>query len=912
MGFQPFLALSASAGSGKTFALSARYVSLLFLGESPSSILAATFTNKAAAEMRRRVIESLRRIDEPSYAPFLEEIAKQTGFSISELLEKRPKVLKRFLESPNQIMTLDSFFVSVLRAGALEIGLDPGFMSKEEASDGLEESFLEELDREGMLPTLVELAINMQKRRVDGVMASFKSLYTQDPLLPPFPDREFLAKEIEKNIEELRASLYERVQRVGASASAVKNFAPSSVEKLFGKSLFNHQSLQEHRYYRKYIPNDPMIESEYQELRRMLRLWADAKESAVLYRLSKLYTHYRNTRIARAKSRNVLDFDDLGFFTYRLLYESISKDLLYFRLDRHFRHILLDEFQDTSTLQFLLLKPLIDEIFAGEGQSDFRSFFYVGDTKQSLYRFRGGVEELFESVAKHYGIEVKPLSHNYRSAYGIVESVNRWFGDVMPGYLPQIAHSKEEGYVEVLEADEPLSEATRQARLLIESGIDPERIAFLVFTNKEGKELQERCVAEGIPSVLQTSSSLRTLAHIATLTQMARHLYSGERLDAEAIIRRSGLSDHPDLSWYRPWMSPLEILHRLLESYAIFNNDPNYLRLLEFAAEFDSLAEFLEEFEKSRISVAPHTLQGVKILTVHGSKGLEFDYVILIDREGRGGADRDALIALYDQSLHIERFFYRIKGRDRFDESYAKLLEERKAAAWKDRLNLLYVALTRAAEGMIVLKKSKDSIFEPLAMVPMKRGDLKRVKIKESEQTPIQIPEIILGSYGRQEETASTQEEGEGVDYDAILFGTALHYALEMLEPFNTEAIDIALEALRNRFGGELSKEQILKIGALIEALFSDREFQDMLKGAQILREQPLMHRGMMLQIDLLLDYGDSYMIIDYKSSKKFAQKHRRQVKNYIEAIETISGKSAKGALIYLLPSGIEIDYIER
>ena len=60
MSFKPFLAYSASAGSGKTFALSVRYISLLFMGESPSSILAATFTNKAAAEMRQRVVDSLR------------------------------------------------------------------------------------------------------------------------------------------------------------------------------------------------------------------------------------------------------------------------------------------------------------------------------------------------------------------------------------------------------------------------------------------------------------------------------------------------------------------------------------------------------------------------------------------------------------------------------------------------------------------------------------------------------------------------------------------------------------------------------------------------------------------------------------------------------------------------------------
>ena len=77
--FQPYLALSAAAGSGKTFALSVRYISLLFMGESPSSILAATFTNKAVAEMRQRVVDSLRNMGDNE--AFLEAVLVDTGLS---------------------------------------------------------------------------------------------------------------------------------------------------------------------------------------------------------------------------------------------------------------------------------------------------------------------------------------------------------------------------------------------------------------------------------------------------------------------------------------------------------------------------------------------------------------------------------------------------------------------------------------------------------------------------------------------------------------------------------------------------------------------------------------------------------------------------------------------------------------
>ena len=121
MTFRPHLAYSASAGSGKTFALAVRYVSLLFMGESPSAILAATFTNKAASEMRQRVVDSLRYLGENE--AFLEEVMKQTGLGRDEIFARQSGVLDRFLSQSSHIVTLDSFFSSILRSASLEIGL---------------------------------------------------------------------------------------------------------------------------------------------------------------------------------------------------------------------------------------------------------------------------------------------------------------------------------------------------------------------------------------------------------------------------------------------------------------------------------------------------------------------------------------------------------------------------------------------------------------------------------------------------------------------------------------------------------------------------------------------------------------------------------------------------------------------
>ncbi len=154
-----------------------------------------------------------------------------------------------------------------------------------------------------------------------------------------------------------------------------------------------------------------------------------------------------------ARRRNTLSFDDTIYLTYQLLKRHMDRDFLYFKLDSTFKHILLDEFQDTSIVQFLLLEPLLDEIFSGG--DDFRTLFYVGDTKQSLYRFRGGREELFFKVAKRYGVDIVHMDTNYRSSKLIVDWINRWFMDKIEGYFPQKSFKEDTlGYVEVINVDE--------------------------------------------------------------------------------------------------------------------------------------------------------------------------------------------------------------------------------------------------------------------------------------------------------------------------------------------------------------------------------------------------------------------------------------------------------------------------
>ena len=909
MDFKPFLAYSASAGSGKTFALSVRYIALLFMGEAPSSILAATFTNKAAAEMRQRVVDSLRNLDDEDNAAFTDAICVETGMSRANLLSKQPEVLGRFLASTSYIVTLDSFFSSILRSASLELGLEPDFVTKEQGDEALEKHFLEEIQAEGLLSSLVKLAMDIEDKRFGKIFDLMQNFYKVDPLLPDQEELTLSISEEEEKIEVLRLKMIKALMDAGAADRAIKQFDTKSVKELFGKKLFEKESLVEHSWFKK-VANDE-IEGLYVFLKQELSLWAKAKELIVLHNLFKIYDYYRNANIANAKTSGVLSFDDLTYFVYRLLHESISKEFLYFKIDSKFKHILLDEFQDTSTLQFLLLKPLIDEIFAGHGQSEFKSFFYVGDTKQSLYRFRGGVEELFDKVAENYDVKIEQMDTNYRSSKNVVEQVNRWFEPVMDGYVPQ-KNKKDasEGYVKVMESEAPIEDAVTQAKDLLDRGVNVNDIAFLVSTNKDGQSLHEACEHEGIDTLLKTSSSLNNMPKIAALAAMVSYLFYGNKIDAQPLLLNVGLSlNDIDSTWFSAFMSPLQVIDRLVREFGYFDNDLNILKLLEFASGFSNIPTFLEEFETSSISVASNSMHGAQIMTIHGSKGLEFEYVILLDKLTRPNSDKSALVYHYNDNLTIDKILYRTKGRENFDEDYAQIMEERKASVLKDRKNVLYVALTRAVEGLIVVKKPKDSIFDEIGMGVMNLGSLSvqhsALSVeKEREQTSF----VIISNYGTQEVKKEKDEEEK--DHEAILFGTALHYALEMLSSFNEESLIAAMNALQNRYGQVLTHIQTDEIRDRILRLITDNGFQTLLEGATLSKEQSLSFNGELKQIDLLLEYEDSYMVIDYKSSKKFNINHQNQVIFYKKAIENITSKPTSGAIVYLLVEEISIQIL--
>ena len=901
MSFKQFLAYSASAGSGKTYALSIRYIALLFLDQNPSSILAATFTKKAANEMRQRVLKFLKAL--PEDEQLISSLQEASGISKDEILQKQPIILNRFLKSQSFIVTLDSFFNSILRACSLEIGLDSSFAIKDNAHEDLQEHFLFELDKNEDINKLSHLAINLQKRRADDIMELLNLFYQLDAILPNSSHKVESLDAITKEILELKDKILEEVKRVGASNSAVKIFEKDDFKEFIKQGVFEKESLSEHRFFKKYLPKAPELDGMFLRLKELIANYHLKVEESILYYLFELFNAYKNARVTQIKATKELDFNDILYYTYRLISNEVTKDFIYFKLDSKFKHILLDEFQDTSSLQFLILEPLIEEIFAGIGISDFRSFFYVGDTKQSLYRFRGGVEELFGYLANKYNIEVENLDTNYRSAKNIVNFTNKTFEDKIKEYVPQKANSDIAGYVEVLQTGELLERAKERVEFFLDSGVKLEDIAVLVFANKDGVILQEYLEGFNISSVLKTSSSLKHNPKIAALVGVIEYILTEEKIFLEPFLMHINRKSI-DLSEFQKTSSTaFEVLDNLVMNYGYFENDLNILKLLDFAKNYATLEEFLYEFKRSNIALSESSQNGLQIMTIHGSKGLEFKYVIVLDRLGGRAIGSDLLIFKNRTPVSIEKIYYKSAKKENFLKDYKTVLLESKELAIKDRLNLLYVAITRAELALSLIKKDKSSEFDILELAEQKVGEVPQIEQKKSVE--FKRLDAKISSYGLQEVKESKEDSQEIINYESIYFGEALHLSLELAN-LQKQEYKSAIDAIENKFGYILPKESLQDIENRVKSLLNNSKFLEFIDNAKLYKEQPLVYKESFYQIDLLIKKENINIVLDYKSSTNFKNKHIEQVSGYIEAVKNIEKKETRGFIVYLLKNKIE------
>ncbi|GHR69423.1 DNA helicase [Helicobacter pylori] len=918
------MALKASAGSGKTFALSVRFLALLFKGANPSEILTLTFTKKATAEMKERILDYLKILQKENLEDekekeksqnILKELEEKYRLDPSFVQNSAQKIYQRFLNAEIRISTIDAFFQSILRKFCWFVGLSANFEVNEDTKahqQRLNEGFLSALNNEQLeeLSVFITQCLSYDSYTSDSILERLRflknKLYLFDPNKkePAFDEKDFL--------EKLR-SLNQQIQNIEtASNEAKKAIKCDDFRGFLNSSLTWLEKKSEYRYFKKFKDEIPTLESECEEIENDLKRYYEARESALFKKFPKFIQLYD-----KATSKiQALDFDAIKDKVHALLngYEEMPAEFFYFRLDSKIVHILIDEFQDTSLNDYKILAPFIDEIKAGIGQAKWhRSVFFVGDVKQSIYGFRGSFSSLFESVSKDFYHD--NLQFNHRSSPLIINYVNTIFKKAYQNsptaYLEQKYpkassnnHAKD-GYVKVsLVADERellLEQILQEAKNLLEHRIDPKDITILCARNKDALEIKDylqKNLSEICPST-ESSAKLSQFVESKIIKNALEYALAEEPYKPfykHSVLKLAGYL-HDDAIALAGFNSKKEsvagFVWKVMELFELYTECAQIC--LELAVGCEDANEFLKKLEAKEI--ASFKAEGAQIMTIHKSKGMQFPYVIVCERLGKPKSNNSNQFLEEYSGTELMHLYYRMKNREVVDKDYARALDKEEAAKDHEETNVYYVAFTRAELGLIVVAKDKDQkkdkkesknkgMREKLDLAPLEEGEI--VPVISPQKEPL-IPSIVIKphSYGEQvqeiEEEPSDYEKNN--DQEAINFGIALHKGLEYQYAYRIPKKSV-LEYLNYHHGFYGLDYQALEES--LELFENDAKIQALFKNLALRGEVAFLFEGVVSRIDVLLwDRGQNLYVLDYKSSQNYQQSHKVQVSHYAAFLQT-------------------------
>ncbi len=918
------MALKASAGSGKTFALSVRFLALLFKGANPSEILTLTFTKKATAEMKERILDYLRILQKENLEDekekeksqnILKELEEKYRLDPSFVQNSTQKIYQRFLNAEIRISTIDAFFQSILRKFCWFVGLSANFEVNEDTKahqQQLNTSFLSALDNKQLeeLSVFIAQCLSYDSYTSDSILEWLRflknKLYLFDPNKkePAFDEEGFL--------EKLR-SLNKQIQSVEtASNEAKKAIKCDDFRGFLNSSLTWLEKKSEYRYFKKFKDEIPTLESECEEIENDLKRYYEARESALFKKFPKFIQLYD-----KATSKiQALDFDAIKDKVHALLngYEEMPAEFFYFRLDSRIVHILIDEFQDTSLNDYKILAPFIDEIKAGIGQAKWhRSVFFVGDVKQSIYGFRGSFSSLFESVSKDFYHD--NLEFNHRSSPLIINYVNTIFKKAYQNsptaYLeqkyPKASSNKHarDGYVKVsLVADERellLEQILQEAKNLLDHRIDPKDITLLCATNDDALEIKnylQKNLSTIRPST-ESSAKLSQFVESKIIKNALEYALAEEPYKPfykHSVLKLAGYlhDDAIALAGFNPKKESVAgFVWKVMELFELYTECAQIC--LELAVGCEDANEFLEKLEAKEI--ASFKAEGAQIMTIHKSKGMQFPYVIVCERLGKPKTNNSNQFLEEYSGTELTRLYCRMKNREVVDKDYARALDKEEAAKDHEETNVYYVAFTRAELGLIVVAKDKDQkkdkkesknkgMHEKLDLAPLEEGTI--ASVISSQKEPL-IPSVLIKPHAYGEQVQEIEEEPSDYeknnDQEAINFGIALHKGLEYQYAYRIPKKSV-LEYLNYHHGFYGLDYQALEES--LELFENDAKIQALFKNLALKGEVAFLFEGVVSRIDVLLwDKGQNLYVLDYKSSQNYQQSHKAQVSHYAAFLQT-------------------------
>ena len=461
----------ASAGSGKTFKLSERFLKLLLAGEPLDSILATTFTRKAAGEIQARILarlgagaltlegaENLRKelcADDESFASYLGATTQETQTILQNALREVVNNLHRL-----RVSTLDSFFIQISGGYAYELGLPPNWRIVDESEDSrlLRLALLTSFSRADVKAALElsralfkgEYNRSIENQIRDLVRYSLKIFHDAPSQAWTRIDSEITdsydLQSLLAQLTEARQELEEEIENKTCDSRLCANidqFYETVVRENWKEALGN-TAIRNGVYYKKPVPQKIVKvgrqiqayarEQIFKDVSRYLRaVWA------TLDVVSNSFTELK-------REQGAYVFDDLTRLLATLGLENRLSRIVY-RLNAKTRHVLLDEFQDASLDQWKIIRSFALNAVSQNADEDAEqtngSFYCVGDGKQAIYGWRGGDARIFDAIENDLkNVVADSLTTNWRSCPTIIDVVNRLFENILnnPAFnLPSVS-----------------------------------------------------------------------------------------------------------------------------------------------------------------------------------------------------------------------------------------------------------------------------------------------------------------------------------------------------------------------------------------------------------------------------------------------------------------------------------------
>ncbi len=595
----PFQVYDAAAGSGKTFTLVKEFLKKILISNKASSyknLLAVTFTNKAVAEMKNRIIESLVKFssEEIKEDAMLSAIEAELNISTEEIKVRSQKILKHILHNYSAfgVETIDSFNHRIIRTFARDLKLATNFDISLDAPQLLAEAVDRLISKAGTDNAITKLLVDfaLQKTDDDKSWDITFDIYNAAKILLNENDIEHVEKLKEKTLDDfsnLKKTLQAQNRKIEDEIASVANstlqiieengiehadFSGGYLAKHFVKLANKDFNVSLGLAWQNKLESDPMyptrlLKSNPEVAARMDELQPQFKENfdktvpllqqiqfneAILKNLTALSvlnlvnTEYQNLK----KEENVVTVSDFNSLVYNQIKDQPAP-FIYERLGERYGHYFIDEFQDTSKLQWLNLKPLVDNALSQEYENSLGSLLLVGDTKQSIYRWRGGLPEQFmalcttENPFPSVEKKIENLDTNRRSREEIVKFnngffsfISKYFGNTIHQDLyfsgnQQKTNAKKEGYVkfEFIEKEKKEEQHAAYANLVIETiknceenGYSAKDICILTRSRIDGINLGVALMEADIMVIssetllLQNSSKVQLLISALSLT----------------------------------------------------------------------------------------------------------------------------------------------------------------------------------------------------------------------------------------------------------------------------------------------------------------------------------------------------------------------------------------------------------